>query len=202
MYVIKDITAFSGNRNLGPPPPIEYFKQLLSKSCFNRKLQLLKLFIFFYISRNHTCRKTRIWGSKARSILRFDIALGPFDVAWGPFDVAWQKLWLKIDIFDEILGCSGHLTSPEKKWAPIAVKIFYKYAQNGWGGGGDRVATGKFRRGGGRVLEKSVWNCVFIEHLVLTPIGAGCFYYIVGRGRAFGGCCERIQQKIIFKNVT
>ena len=28
---------------------------------------------------------------------------------------------------DEILGCAGHLTSPEKKWAPFVVKIFYKY---------------------------------------------------------------------------
>ena len=50
-----------------------------------------------------------------------------FDVAWGHFDVAWQKLWHKNDIFDEILGCAGHLTLPKKKWAPVAGKIFYKY---------------------------------------------------------------------------
>ena len=43
-------------------------------------------------------------------------------------DVAWRILWLKNDVFDEILGCVGHLTSPEKKWAPVAIKIFYKYA--------------------------------------------------------------------------
>ena len=63
----------------------------------------------------------------APPILEFDVAWSPFDVAWGHFDVAWQKLWLKNDVFDEILGCAGHLTSPEKKWAPVAIKIFYKY---------------------------------------------------------------------------
>ena len=30
-------------------------------------------------------------------------------------------------VFDEIFGCSGHLTLPEKKWAPVIVEIFYKY---------------------------------------------------------------------------
>ena len=35
-----------------------------------------------------------------------------FDVALGPFDGAWQKLWLRNDVFDEILGCSVHLTLP------------------------------------------------------------------------------------------
>ena len=50
--------------------------------------------------------------------------MGLFDIAWGPFDVAWQKLWLKNYVFDEILGCSGHLTSPKKKWAPVALRIF------------------------------------------------------------------------------
>ena len=64
----------------------------------------------------------------APPILKFDVAQSHFDVAWGHFDVAWQKLWLKNDVFDEILGCAGHLTSPEKKWAPVAIKIFYKYA--------------------------------------------------------------------------
>ena len=58
----------------------------------------------------------------------FDVAWGYFDVAWGHFDVAWQKLWHNNDVFDEILGCAGHLTLPKKKWAPVAVKIFYKYA--------------------------------------------------------------------------
>ena len=58
----------------------------------------------------------------APPILEFDLAWSPFDVnAWGHFDV---KL-----CFNEILGafCAGHLTSPEKKWAPVAIKIFYKY---------------------------------------------------------------------------
>ena len=59
--------------------------------------------------------------------VRFDVTLGPFDVAWGPFDIAWQKLLLKNYGFDEILRFSGHLTSPEKKWAPVAKKIFYMY---------------------------------------------------------------------------
>ena len=63
----------------------------------------------------------------APPILEFDVALSHFDVALGHFDVAWQKLWLKNDVFDDILGCAGHLTSPEKKWAPVAIKIFYKY---------------------------------------------------------------------------
>ena len=61
-------------------------------------------------------------------MLEFDVAWSHFDVAWGHFDVAWQKLWHKNDVFDEILGCAGHLTLPKKKWAPVAVKIFYKYA--------------------------------------------------------------------------
>ena len=52
-----------------------------------------------------------------------------FDVAWSHFDVAWQKLWHKNDVFDEILGCAGHLKLPKKKWAPVAVKIFYKYGR-------------------------------------------------------------------------
>ena len=60
-------------------------------------------------------------------MLEFDIAWSHFDVAWGHFDVAWQKLWHKNDVFDEILGCAGHLKLPKKKWAPVAVKIFYKY---------------------------------------------------------------------------
>ena len=63
----------------------------------------------------------------APPILEFDVAWSHFDVAWGHFDVAWQKLWHKNDVFDEILGCAGHLTLPKKKWAPVAVKIFYKY---------------------------------------------------------------------------
>ena len=62
-------------------------------------------------------------------IVRFD-ALVPLNAAWGPSDVACQKLWLLKYVFDTSLGCSGHLTSLEKKWAPVAVKIFYKY---GWG---------------------------------------------------------------------
>ena len=60
-------------------------------------------------------------------MLEFDVAWSHFDVALGHFDVAWQKLWHKNDVFDEILGCAGHLTLPKKKWAPVAVKIFYKY---------------------------------------------------------------------------
>ena len=56
-------------------------------------------------------------------------AYSNFDVAWGHLDVAWQKLWHKNDVFDEILGCADHLTLPEKKWAPVAIKIFYKYAE-------------------------------------------------------------------------
>ena len=63
----------------------------------------------------------------APPILEFDVAWSHFDVAWGHFDVAWQKLWHKNDVFDEILGCAGHLKLPKKKWAPVAVKIFYKY---------------------------------------------------------------------------
>ena len=64
-------------------------------------------------------------------MLEFDVAWSHFDVAWGHFDVAWQKLWHKNDVFDEILGCAGHLTLPKKKWAPVAVKIFYKYGAQG-----------------------------------------------------------------------
>ena len=64
----------------------------------------------------------------APPILEFDVAWSHFDIVWGHFDVAWQKLWYKNDVFDEILGCAGHLTLPKKKWAPVAVKIFYKYA--------------------------------------------------------------------------
>ena len=63
----------------------------------------------------------------APPILKFNVTWSHFDIAWGHFDVAWQKLWHKNDVFDEILGCAGHLTSPEKKWAPFVVKIFYKY---------------------------------------------------------------------------
>ena len=54
-------------------------------------------------------------------MLEFDVAWSHFDVAWGHFDVAWQKLWHKNDVFDEILGCAGHLTLPKKKWAPVAI---------------------------------------------------------------------------------
>ena len=54
----------------------------------------------------------------APRILRFGVALGHFDVALGPLDVDLRKLWLNKDVFDEILGYSGHLTSPD------AVKIF------------------------------------------------------------------------------
>ena len=60
-------------------------------------------------------------------MLEFYVAWSQFDVAWGHYDVAWQKLWHKNDVFDEILGCAGHLTLTKKKWAPVAVKIFYKY---------------------------------------------------------------------------
>ena len=68
----------------------------------------------------HTCRKIRIWGSQ----LLLSLSLtSPGAI----IDVAWQILWLKNDVFDEILGCVGHSTSPEKKWAPVAIKIFYKY---------------------------------------------------------------------------
>ena len=61
-------------------------------------------------------------------ILEFDVAWSHFDFVWGHFDVPWLKLWYENDVFDEILGCAGHLTLPKKKWAPVAVKIFYKYA--------------------------------------------------------------------------
>ena len=61
-------------------------------------------------------------------MLEFDVTLSHFDIAWGHFDVAWQKLWHKNDVFDEILGRAGQLKLPKKKWAPVAVKIFYKYA--------------------------------------------------------------------------
>ena len=64
----------------------------------------------------------------APRILGFDVAWGHFDVAWDHFDVAWRKLWHKNDVFDEKLGCTGPFLSPKKKWAPVAVKIFYKYA--------------------------------------------------------------------------
>ena len=67
-------------------------------------------------------------------MLEFDVAWSHFDVAWGHFDVAWQKLWHKNDVFDEILGCAGHLTLPKKKWAPVAVKMFYKYGYSAQGG--------------------------------------------------------------------
>ena len=76
----------------------------------------------------HTCRKDQDLRISAPPILKFDVAQSHIDAAWGHFDVDWRKLWLKNDVFDEILGCAGHLTSPEKKWAPVAIKIFYKYA--------------------------------------------------------------------------
>ena len=49
------------------------------------------------------------------------------DIAWGQFDVAWPKMWHKNGVFDQILGCSGHLYVAWEKWAPVAVKIFYSY---------------------------------------------------------------------------
>ena len=79
-------------------------------------------------------------------MLEFDVAWSHFDVAWGHFDVAWQKLWHKNDVFDEILGCAGHLKLPKKKWAPVAVKIFYKYAAR------NRIQARPIRRGGGKAL--------------------------------------------------
>ena len=45
----------------------------------------------------------------------------------GAFFDVYQKLWHENAVFGEILGCSGRLTSPEKKWVPVAIKIFYKY---------------------------------------------------------------------------
>ena len=51
-----------------------------------------------------------------------------FDVAWGHFDVAWPKLWHKNGVFDQNLGCSGHFDVASEKWAPVALKIFYRYA--------------------------------------------------------------------------
>ena len=73
----------------------------------------------------------------APPILESDVAWSHFDITWGHFNVAWQILWLKNDVFDELLGCAGHLTLPEgcaghltlpeKKWAPVAVKFLYKY---------------------------------------------------------------------------
>ena len=49
----------------------------------------------------------------APPILEFGVSWNHFDVAWGHFDVAWQKLWHENDVFDEILGCAGHLTLPK-----------------------------------------------------------------------------------------
>ena len=72
----------------------------------------------------------------APPILEFDVAWSHFDVAWGHFDVAWQKLWQKNDVFDEILGCAGHLMLPEKKWAPVAVKkISFPVQKNSYNAG-------------------------------------------------------------------
>ena len=85
----------------------------------------------------------------APPILEFDVAWSHFDVAQGNFDVAWQKLWLKNDVFDEILGCAGHLTSPEKKWASVAIRIFYKY---GWGVGGRHTILVEYFYGDGSPL--------------------------------------------------
>ena len=54
------------------------------------------------------------------------------------FDVAWPKLWHKNGVFDQNLGCSGHFDVASEKWAPVALKIFYRYASfSPWGGGGD-----------------------------------------------------------------
>ena len=50
-----------------------------------------------------------------------------FDVASGHFDVAWPKLWHKNGVFEKILGCSGHFDVALEKWAPVALKTFYRY---------------------------------------------------------------------------
>ena len=55
------------------------------------------------------------------------IFFSALNVAQRPQHRFLAKLWHKNDVFDEILGCAGHLTLPKKKWAPVAVKIFYKY---------------------------------------------------------------------------
>ena len=51
-----------------------------------------------------------------------------FDIAWGHFDVAWPKLWHKNGVLDQNLGCSSHFDVASEKWAPVALKIFYRYA--------------------------------------------------------------------------
>ena len=87
--------------SLPPPPQLgKFWKQKFRPHSIHKKDKDLRI--------------------SAPHILRFDIALSPFDDAW-------QKLWLKNEVFDEILGCSGHFTLPEKKWAPVAMKISYKY---------------------------------------------------------------------------
>ena len=54
-------------------------------------------------SRDHTCGKVRIWGTK--------IFLG-FDIPWGHFDLAWSKLWHANCVFDQNLGCSRVILTP------------------------------------------------------------------------------------------
>ena len=43
------------------------------------------------------------------------------------YDVPWPKLWPKNGVFDQILGSSGHFDVALEKWAPIALKTFYRY---------------------------------------------------------------------------
>ena len=69
-------------------------------------------------------------GISAPQILEFDVALSQFDAAW-------PKLWHKNGVFDHILGCSGHFDVALEKWAPVALKTFYRYGpifQISWGG--------------------------------------------------------------------
>ena len=50
-----------------------------------------------------------------------------FDIALGHFDFPWPKLWHKNVVFDQTLGCSGHFVVALEKWAPVALKTFYRY---------------------------------------------------------------------------
>ena len=48
-----------------------------------------------------------------------------------------------IKIMFLMLGCVGHLTLPEKKWAPVAVKIFYCSMPCDWAMWPSCTMTGK-----------------------------------------------------------
>ena len=52
-----------------------------------------------------------------------EIATQPPCTNLGPSPEQYQLDELKNNVFDEILGCSGHLTLPEKKWARIIIQV-------------------------------------------------------------------------------